>query len=57
MLHVALIFLCTAQIIHFTRHWLALTAQMRKDNARSRLNDHLDWSKPGWRPRVGSLRS
>lgn len=45
MLHVALVFLCMAQLIHFSSHWLALSSVQYKAHQDKKLRAHLDWSK------------
>lgn len=54
MLHVALIFLCIAQILHFSRHWLVLTARLREEARDQRLKEHLDWKTLHRNPALGS---
>lgn len=45
MLHVALVFLCLAQLIHFSSHWLALSSVQLKAYQEKKLRAHLDWSR------------
>lgn len=45
MLHLALILLCTAQILHFARHWYALSVRLYAAHSDQRLKSHLDWSR------------
>ena len=45
MLHLALIFLCTAQIIHFSRHWFALSTDLYTAHQDQRLKSHLKWNR------------
>lgn len=54
MLHVALVLLCAAQLIHFSRYWLAISREMVASYEEARLTRHLDWSTPRKGPRVGS---
>ncbi|WP_158275558.1 hypothetical protein [Maritimibacter sp. 55A14] len=46
MLHLALIFLCFSQILHCSRNWLRLTAQLRAEAAHEKLKAHLNWRRP-----------
>lgn len=43
MLYVALVFLCLAQMLHFSRHWLTLTQKMREDARDVRVRSELNW--------------
>ncbi len=45
MLHIALILLCIAQLIHFARHWLVLSTDLYGSYNDRRLKDHLSWSR------------
>ena len=45
MLHMALILLCLAQILHFSRHWLVLTRRMHEEAKDARIKDHLKWKR------------
>lgn len=45
MLHIALILLCFAQIVHYARYWAVLSIDMYADYSDRRLKSHLDWSR------------
>ncbi len=47
MLNLAFLFLCIAQIVHYSRTWIDLTVGMVEDRAASRLRSHLDWKMHG----------
>jgi len=52
LLSQSLFFLCLAQIIHFTSHWVRLTRSILEDWRTRRLRSHLNWNGPQHRPRV-----
>ena len=54
MLHVALIFLCLAMILHFLRHWAVLTHRMTEDRKDARIKAALDWKTQARDPMLGS---
>ncbi len=56
MLHVALMLLCLAQLVHFSQHWLALSAVQLKEHREERLRSHLDWSRTSGSLGHGSTR-
>ena len=56
MLHVALMFLCLAQLIRFSQHWLALSTVQLKEHREARLRSHLDWSRTSGSRGHGSTR-
>ena len=56
MLYIALVFLCTAQIIQFSRHWLVVSADTYSAHQDNRLRNHLDWSRPRRSPRIAAAR-
>lgn len=45
MLYIALIFLCAAQMIHFSRHWYALSTDLYTAHQDKRLKSHLKWNQ------------
>ncbi len=45
MVHIAIILLCTAQILHYARHWLVLSRRQYAEYMDRRLKSHLDWSR------------
>ena len=45
MFQIALILLCTAQIIHFSRYWFALSKELYGDYNDRRLKNHLSWTR------------
>ena len=47
MIQLALLLLCSAQLLHFTRHWVALSRMLYAGHCDRRLKDHLDWSRAG----------
>ncbi|MEM9344602.1 MAG: hypothetical protein AAGA87_16295 [Pseudomonadota bacterium] len=54
LLHISLMLLCAAMLIHFSRYWLALSQQMYVEYQATRLTQHLDWTQPRKRPRIGA---
>ena len=45
MLQIALTFLFIAQLIHFSRYWCAISAELYAEYSEKRLKSHLDWSR------------
>ena len=56
MLHVALVFLCVAQLIHFCHHWFVLSTVQLKEHRDQKLRAHLDWSETASRQVYGNSR-
>lgn len=56
MLHTALFLLFVAQILHFTRHWIALSRDLYADYSDRRLKAHLNWSRSDDMPIIGDTR-
>lgn len=54
MLHVALMLLCLAMLIHFSQHWFVLSTVQLKDYRAERLRSHLDWHKTSGSTGYGS---
>ncbi len=53
MLHVALAFLCLAQLLHFSRHWWILTQRMNEEARDERIKSELNWKAPRRNPNLG----
>lgn len=56
MLHIALILLCFAQIVHYARHWTRLSLGMYAGYSDRRLKSHLDWSRTSGAMFMGDSR-
>lgn len=56
MFQIALILLCTAQIVHFSRHWLSLSSDLYADYSDRRLKSHLSWTRTQRDPVFGDTR-
>ena len=55
MLDAALIILCLAMMLHFSRYWISITKQLAEERKDERIKSALDWKTLRRNPALGSV--
>jgi hypothetical protein len=56
MLEQALLFLCIAQILHFSGYWFSVSASCYAEFTAKRMQTHLNWTGPQHRSRIAAAK-